>query len=331
MLLDVRRFDPKPSSRMELFVNRMHSAPKKNRRKERRGGGYRRRDEICAIGHIQAKQPMNAAEVLLQGAVQKPKRRQIHRACTMCKRTKAKCSDERPCARCVRTNQAALCVDSDSVQAPQIERPFEFKSGVAVFDPSRLGDQERLDQLLVDCGLQWIAGPLQRCFELGLDVNRVVKIFSTLPECWVALLRDACSAVRVLDAYDKRRLNPCAPVDDAQCVRAIEDAQSGLDRAWDSIKDAGMMRVGFCPEKSRRSSTFVTPYWQVCLLAPLPSSRPHSSPTQPPFPVPSWLARVVLACSDLSLRRAGKGWNQCLPQIEVGGGRTLSLVHHWEW
>ena len=104
-------------------------------------------NQLRAKGHIQAKLPMKAAEVLLQGAVQKPKRQQIDRACTICKRTKAKCSDERPCARCVRTNQAALCVDSDSLQARQIERRFEFKSGVAVFDPSRLGDQDRLDQL----------------------------------------------------------------------------------------------------------------------------------------------------------------------------------------
>ena len=68
-------------------------------------------NQLRAIGHIQAKQPMNAAEVLLQGAVTKPKRRQVHKACATCKRTKAKCSDDRPCARCVRTNQAALYVD----------------------------------------------------------------------------------------------------------------------------------------------------------------------------------------------------------------------------
>ena len=33
------------------------------------------------------------------------------KACTPCKDAKAKCSDYRPCGRCTRQNQEALCID----------------------------------------------------------------------------------------------------------------------------------------------------------------------------------------------------------------------------
>ena len=183
----------------------------------------------------------------------------------MCRRRKTKCSSERPCSRCVRLRVPEPCVDFDSAEEVlRIERPFRFRGGVALFEPAQRGEQEWLDQLLVDSGLHWIAGPVQRCFELGLDVHKVVRMFSTLPECWVALLKDTCSAVRVLD--HQQRLQQGLQSDSlveaqAQCLSALEESQVLLDKVWESSTNVGMMRVGFCPEQTKRRSTFVTTYW----------------------------------------------------------------------
>jgi len=43
------------------------------------------------------------------------------------------------------------------------------------------------------------------------------------------------------------------------CLEALRKVL--LDKVWESSTNVGMMRVGFCPEQTKRRSTFVTTYW----------------------------------------------------------------------
>ncbi len=52
----------------------------------------------------------------------KPERRQrVSAACDYCKSSKTKCSDFRPCARCLRAGRGPSCIDSDPITDPQVK------------------------------------------------------------------------------------------------------------------------------------------------------------------------------------------------------------------
>ena len=52
----------------------------------------------------------------------KPERRQrVSAACDYCKSSKTKCSDFRPCARCLRAGRGTTCTDSDPVTDHQVK------------------------------------------------------------------------------------------------------------------------------------------------------------------------------------------------------------------
>jgi hypothetical protein len=51
----------------------------------------------------------------------KPERRQrVSAACDYCKSSKTKCSDFRPCARCMRAGRGQTCTDSDPIETQVI-------------------------------------------------------------------------------------------------------------------------------------------------------------------------------------------------------------------
>ena len=253
------------------------------------------------------------------------KREQVSRACALCRLSKAKCSSERPCRRCIR--QGTTCVDiQPTAEALVIERPFRFRGGGAHFDLARCGEQEWLDQLIVDSGLQWIAGPVQRLFELGVDKHKVVRMFSTLPGSWVALLKDTCAALRVLEAQRLARHPQGLQADslvEAQCVSALEDSQVLMDKVWESNQNVGMMRVGFWPQTAKRRSTFITT--QMSCFSNLHTEEAMSRLANREFP--PWIPEVEHLCFLIDELTRGASMPALTSYMRLNlGGRANILV-----
>jgi hypothetical protein len=156
------------------------------------------------------------AGVLAGSGARKPKRQQVARACLACKRNKAKCSDDRPCTRCVRLRIASRCVDYDA-RSPAvegdgtvavIERPVEYKPDRALSGARVQKQIEDLDVAIAERGLEWLAGPISRSVELGWDGRVMVDLFASLPDDWNALLKGACLGLKVIERHrtEKRKL-----------------------------------------------------------------------------------------------------------------------------
>jgi hypothetical protein len=57
------------------------------------------------------------------------------------------------------------------------------------------------DKLIAQHGLQWLTGPIKRSAEIGNDPRAIVSMFTSLPDDWIALLKGACQALRVIEEF----------------------------------------------------------------------------------------------------------------------------------
>jgi hypothetical protein len=148
-------------------------------------------------------QAPGAAELLEGSVIQKIRRHQVAKACLVCKRAKAKCGSERPCARCSRLRIQAACVDvmSRPFSPPAaIERPLEYTGGSHFFAETHAERQRQKLQLLISQnGLEWLNGAIHRAVELGWDAHSIVNLFASLPDDWSALLKSTCRAMSVME------------------------------------------------------------------------------------------------------------------------------------
>lgn len=151
------------------------------------------------------------------------KRQQVSRACKACRTAKAKCTETRPCPRCVRLNCADACVDENNqdavpakrragamVTAGQVDRPIPFRGVSFVFKPVIASGR----QPIVPVDLEWCRGVLRRGLEIGYEVDRMMDMMRALPQDCLQVFQDACEAIEMLTKARSSQLQLSGPGDD---------------------------------------------------------------------------------------------------------------------
>lgn len=234
----------------------------------------------------------------------KPKRRQVFRACPMCRKVKARCVESRPCPRCVRLNRADICVQDDATvprkrrkkadagsrnqahddpkswdhrghkammfKASVKEEPLE-SHGLMIAAPSGMKSytsSRRLERFQRHLGA-WIA--------IGIDPNRIMSIFDNLPDALATVLESALEALedvafihniqisRREAEYMRFRALPSVVSTEALLGSASIDAEDFL---WNESPIAAMCRIELNRDGSV-CSVFASKYFSTLF------DRPH--------------------------------------------------------
>ena len=217
----------------------------------------------------------------------KKKRHQISLACRACRAAKTKCTEARPCTRCIKMKLEATCV------AEQATRRRKRRVGSTAGPADKVSDGGEGAQAAVLPGIPfvlngskcdtsasflpddhaWFKGPIRRAYELGYDSKSLAQMFASLPPALAQVMRDACQAMEVLD-LDKQRLRSWfdGPVVGSQPMLSKNQdhgtastqcsVEEAMDNAlWDEHGDAPLLRITFFKDGSRRSA-HVSKHWE---------------------------------------------------------------------
>eukprot|EP00960_Hanusia_phi_P057978 763731-Hanusia_phi.AAC.7 len=194
-------------------------------------------------------------------------------ACVMCRKSKVKCDEGRPCSRCKRMGKEQECVynemelistqDGDHelehiiaqyrtrMDALQVERPLDFWIRSLSFEnPSQL--REHMNSM------GWPDRVLARHWEFGFRSKELMNIFVSLPPYLQRVTRQALHAVEMIMAD---RMEKAARNTVSQTVMGNEigfQPEMELDRAFYSQQTFGLIKQHLHPSSGKRVHVFAS-------------------------------------------------------------------------
>jgi len=174
-------------------------------------------------------------------AVGRAKRQQISRACRACRGAKAKCTETRPCSRCVRLRITDTCEEWEDagqeggpakrragvmVTADRVERPIAFKGSSFLFSAAVVDTAQQQRKVPVD--LEWCRNIMRRGLEIGYEADRMLDMLRALPHTCLQVFQDACEAIEILSNLRKSALQISATGEDEDTVAGLVGLVAGL-------------------------------------------------------------------------------------------------------
>eukprot|EP00288_Rhodomonas_lens_P012888 CAMPEP_0177707808 /NCGR_PEP_ID=MMETSP0484_2-20121128/9946_1 /TAXON_ID=354590 /ORGANISM="Rhodomonas lens, Strain RHODO" /LENGTH=454 /DNA_ID=CAMNT_0019219341 /DNA_START=189 /DNA_END=1550 /DNA_ORIENTATION=+ len=181
-------------------------------------------------------------------AAQRRRRDLVSRACEPCRRSKTKCDEQRPCARCTSRRTISQCLGkvplqsvNGYVECPHIERPLSFDGTQYVGDPNRAPGQK---------------GPfdLIPTMEAGWSDEAVGAILENMP---ASLRNNLLSGLRMLETFRQHTaqfFDKVPVADNGMALSAVE----GIERQmWNAVPTTGIMQVSLDPLTGQRRAIFM--------------------------------------------------------------------------
>ena len=179
--------------------------------------------------------------------------------CVSCKAYGNKCSQSRPCTRCVKSGRQCTKLDvalseTDSLQmaATIAERPIRFYPRLSIGD-------ETMPMIQLHSGLHWFSADLMKNMAVGHDVEALTQFFTPMNLSDASALYHAVNHAASVGSLlgPPSPAKPPAPNTRAQATSydELEDETDGAEsRFWGMETGVASFRTTFDPASRRRLS-----------------------------------------------------------------------------